>query len=189
LLALLVAGCGAATGGRLLLVDPAGQLDRAQVEAAGRPLLVRGVALVVIAAPAGDESGADFTRQLDTAGLLRAGRIAPNAIALYVSFAPRYSELRAGADWSGRLPNEALREIRLGTLNPALRAGAASDGVAATLAALDAQLAASPFGMSVSRWAWLAGVAALLLVLVSHPLRGWLSLARSGWEASLPGRS
>jgi hypothetical protein len=157
------------------------------LEAAARPLIERGVALAVIAAPSGDESGADFTRRLDAAGLLRAGRIAPDAIALYISFAPRYSELRAGTDWSARLPNEALREIRLDILNPALRSGAASDGVAAALAALDARLGAGPFGGAASRWLWFAG-AVVLLILASSTLRGWLSLARSGWEASPPGR-
>jgi hypothetical protein len=188
-LVLLVAGCGAPADGRLLLIDPAGQLERAQVEVAARPLIARGVALAVIAVPVGDQSGADFTRRLEVAGLLPDGRIAPEAIALYVSFAPRYSELRAGTNWSARLPSEALREIRLASLNPALRAGAASEGVAATLAALDAQLVPGRFGALISRWVLLAVVAAaLVLILFSHRLRGWLAWAGMSWSDSAAGR-
>jgi hypothetical protein len=190
-LALIAAGCGAASPGRLLVADEAMLLDRARVEAAAGPLLVRGAALAVIAVPAGDDSGADFTRQLDAAGLLHAGQIAPAAIALYVSFAPRYSEIRSGTDWSPRLPNEALRAIRLETLNPALRAGAASEGVAAALAALDARIEAGALGGWGSRvvWALLAGIAmVIVLTLAYNPLSRRLGRARRAWLASAPGR-
>jgi hypothetical protein len=188
---MLAAGCGAAPEGRLLLVDEAARLDRARLEAAARPLLDRGAALAVIAVPAGDDNGADFTRRLDAAGLLDAGRIAPQAIALYVSYAPRYSEIRAGTDWSARLPNEALRAVRLEVLNPALRADASSEGVAAALDALDARIEAGPPGGRGDRLAWVlyAAIAAVaLLTLAYGPLQHGLYAARRAWLESPPGQ-
>jgi uncharacterized membrane protein YgcG len=187
----LAAGCGAAPEGQLLLVDETARLDRARVEAAARPLLARGAAVAVIAVPSGDDSGADFTRRLDEVGLLRAGRIAPQAIALYVSYAPRYSEIRAGTGWSARLPGEALREIRLEILNPALRADAASDGVAAALAALDVRIEAGPLGAWGGRLAWAlyAGIAAVVvLIFAYHPLKRGLDATRRAWLASPAGQ-
>jgi hypothetical protein len=141
LLLIVLLGACASDQGRLVVVDAPGVFDQSRIAAAAQPLLARGVALAVIAVDRGDDRGDDFTRQLDETGLIQGGRIAPQAIAVYVSFDPRYSELRAGSRWSPSLPNDVLRAIRLETLNPALPAGDATGGVAATLAALDQRLA------------------------------------------------
>src|SRR5215207_1865878 len=94
-IAVLAASCGRAPGG-LVLVDQAAALDRAQIETAAAPLIELGITVAVFSVANGDQRGDDFTRRLDAAGLLRSGQIAPSAIALYVSFEPRYSEFRAG---------------------------------------------------------------------------------------------
>jgi len=104
----LAVACGRAPGG-LVFVDEAAALDRERVEAAAVPLTELGAAVAVFSVADGDQSGEDFTRRLDAAGLLRSGQIAPSAIALYISFQPRYSEFRAGGDWSTALPDAALR--------------------------------------------------------------------------------
>src|SRR5215213_8086962 len=109
---LLAASCGRSPG-TLVFVDQAAVLDRAQIEAAAAPLIELGVTVAVFTAANGDANGNDFTRRLDAAGLLRSSRIAPAAIALYISFEPRYSEFHAGADWSSVLPDATLRAIRL----------------------------------------------------------------------------
>ncbi len=85
-------------------------------------------------------------------GCCKAARSCPRASAR-ASREPRYSELRAGSRWSKALPPEALRAIRQETLNPALRAGGFADGVAATLAALDARIAnTSTFWGTATSW-------------------------------------
>src|SRR5688500_18782072 len=141
LLVVLLGACGTDQG-RLVVVDATGAFDRSRIAVAAQPLLARGVALAVIAVDRGDDRGDDFTRQLDALGLRAGDAIAPEAIALYVSFDPHYSELRAGSRWSPSLPNDLLRTIRLDALNPALRTGDATGGIAAALAALEQQLAA-----------------------------------------------
>jgi hypothetical protein len=189
LLALLLSACGAAPG-RLWLAEAGQALDRGRVEAAARPLLERGASVAVIVVERGDESGDDLTRRLDAAGMLERGAIVSDALALYVSFAPRYSELRAGGRWSRALPGDALRAIRLEHLNPELRGGRLSAGVASALAALDARLAASETlgarvaGLLTWRLAAFAGFMALLALWLT-PLGAWL------WgivEGTPPGR-
>ncbi|HWQ15338.1 MAG TPA: TPM domain-containing protein, partial [Roseiflexaceae bacterium] len=122
LLAALLAGCATAPG-RLVAVDDAGRLDRARVEAAAGPLVARGAAVAVFVVAQGDDRGEDFARRLDAVGLLRGGQIVPEGIGIYVSLAPRYSELRAGGRWSDALPPRRLRAIREEALNVELRAG------------------------------------------------------------------
>lgn len=151
LLLALLAGCTTAPG-RLAIHDETEALNRAQLEAAAAPLVARGVVLGVFLAARGDDTGADMQRRLGAAGLLAGEAIAPEAIAIYVSLTPRYSELRAGRRWSAALPDAALREIRLGALNPALRDGSPSEGVAATLGALEQRLASPPLGARLGPW-------------------------------------
>jgi hypothetical protein len=180
LLALLaLSGCGAPPAGRLSLADGSETLDGERIAAAARPLLDRGAALAVIVVERGDDSGEDLGRRLAAAGMLEGGEIAPGALALYVSFAPRYSELRAGGRWSRALPAAALRAIRLEHLNPELRGGRLSDGVAGALAALDARLtyAESPAGRIVALLTWQTlafGAFLAFLALWLSPLGGWL---------------
>lgn len=181
----LLAGCTPAPG-RLVVDDETGALDRAQAERAAAPLVARGATVAVLVAARGDETGADLARRLAAAGLLEGGQVAPGALALYVSYEPRYSELRAGARWSGRLPDGTLREVRTAALNPALREGRLAAGVAATLAALEERIANPPLVERLSRgllWVVL-GAFALAAVAVSplgERLGGW-------WRRSPPGR-
>ncbi len=181
----LLAGCAAAPGS-LLLVDETSSLDRAGVEAAAAPLLARGARVAVLVVVRGDETGEDLTRRLGEAGLLEAGQIAPAALALYVSYEPRYSELRAGTNWSKSLPDAALREARTGVLNPALRTERPAAGVAATLQALEARIASPPLLQRVVEgfvYLVLAGfaVAAVAISPLGEGIVRW-------WRRSPPGR-
>jgi uncharacterized membrane protein YgcG len=189
--ALFLSGCASA-GGRLLLVEQTVALDRADIEAAAAPLVARGAIVAVVVVERGDEQGADFARRLEAAQLLRGDAIVAEGIAVYVSLNPHYSELRAGSRWSGALPSDALRTIRQDVLNPALRAGSFTGGVAATLAALDARIAG---GWSILAWLgaavrWLAyGVtAAVLLFFAAALTRPALEWLKDAWLASPPGR-
>jgi uncharacterized membrane protein YgcG len=201
-IAMLVASCGRSPGG-LVFVDQAAALDRAQIAAAAAPLIELGATVVVFTTAQGDTNGDDFTRRLDAAGLLRSGQIAPAAIALYISFEPRYSEFRAGTDWSSALPDTTLRAIRLDTLNPALRSGDASGGVIMALAAVDERARFGPFGMrrdyaAVALWV-IIGAGMLLLVIGPRSLVDWLRWSRAGqfchdtaaslWARTPPGRA
>lgn len=138
LLSFALAGC--ATAPQLLLADGGGRLDRAEIERAAAPLLGRGATVAVLVEGEGD-TGARFARHLDAAGLLRGGEIAPEAIGVYISYAPRYSELRVGARWSGAVPPAELEAIRQG-LNDALRADDPTGGAAAALGAIDGRIGA-----------------------------------------------
>jgi uncharacterized membrane protein YgcG len=184
LIALLV-GCAAAPGS-LVLDDETGSLERAALEAAAAPLLARGARVVVIVAARGDEAGADLARRLDAAGLLEGGQVAPDALVLYVSYAPRYSELRAGTRWSRRLPATALREARTTLLNPALRDDQLVGGVAATLQALEARIASPPLSERLQTGlSALAMAGGALAVLALSPLGEWLG---HRWRRTPPGR-
>jgi hypothetical protein len=201
-LAVLAAACGRAPGG-LVVVDEAAALDRARVAAAAQPLNELGVTVAVFSVASGDTSGDDFTRRLDAAGLLQAGKIAPSALALYVSFEPRYSELRAGGDWSDALPDATLRDVRLNLLNPALRDGDATGGMVAALAELDKRARFGPFGIrrDVAAFALWAFIIVGLLVLFGLPRAIWerLRWSRLGqvchqsvadlWARTPPGRT
>jgi len=188
---LLLSGCAAASG-RLLLVDEAVALDRARIEAAAAPLIARGAIVAVVVAKSGDEQGADFVRRLQATELLRGDVIVADGIALYVSLDPRYSELRAGGRWSSALPSDALRAVRQDVLNPALRAGNFTDGVAATLAVLDTRIAggSSPLAWLGTAIRWLiyvlsAVVMLFFAVVLLKPLLDWL---KDVWLRSPPGR-
>jgi uncharacterized membrane protein YgcG len=184
-LGMLLASCSA-TAGRLLLHDEHSLLDQARIAEAAAPLIERGAVVGIFVQAQGDANGADFQRRLAAADLLEQDQIAPEVIALYVSFAPRYSELRAGTDWSRHLPDATLRQVRTEVLNPALREHQPTAGLAATLLALEAQLAGPPL---LERLQALPGSAVLALVVVSvlvailfrAPLGDW-------WRRSPPGR-
>src|SRR5215213_1346684 len=201
-IAIVAASCGRSPG-TLVFVDQAAALDRAQIEAAAAPLIELGVTVAVFTAANGDANGDDFTRRLEAAGLLRSGQIVPAAIALYISFEPRYSEFRAGADWSSVLPDATLRAIRLDTLNPALRTGDATGGVIMALAALGERARFGPFGVrrdyaAVALWI-IAGVGLVLLIIGPRAFVEWLRWSRAGqfchdtvtslWARTPPGRA
>ncbi len=180
-----LASCARAPGS-LILSDETASLDRGQLETAAAPLLARGATVIVLVADRSSAPGDDLTRRLDEAGLLTGGQVAANALVIYVNYAPRYSELRAGTRWSGRLSNATLRTIRTTVLNPALQQAELTAGVTATLEAFEARIANPPLIERLVR-----GVAAvmlvgfLLIVLAISPLG--VRLGR-WWRSSPPGR-
>jgi hypothetical protein len=135
---LLLTGCTtrAASPGRLFVTDETERLRQLEVAKAAAPLVQRGARVVVLVVERGDNSGDDLTRRLtaiNPQGYSSHNRIPPDAIAIYVSYEPRYAELRAGKNWSSALTNDALTDIRTRALNPALRSDDVTDGVAETL--------------------------------------------------------
>jgi hypothetical protein len=193
LLALVLLVTCASPPAGLLIVDELAQLDRARVALAAQPLLERRASVAVIIVGGGDDRGEDFGRRLELAGMLRGGRIRPDGIAIYISAEPRYSELRAGSAWSAALPDTTLREIRLGQLNPALRAGDISGGVAATLAALDEMVGLPALGGWLNIALIVVGMGLFGLFALRFGGRAWRgSLARRRlvqlWERTPPGR-
>jgi hypothetical protein len=135
---LLLTGCTtrAASPGRLFVSDETERLRQLEVAKAAAPLVQRGARVVVLIVERGDNSGDDLTRRLtaiNPQGYSSHDRIPPDAIAIYVSYEPRYAELRAGKNWSSALTNDALTDIRTRALNPALRSDDVTNGVAETL--------------------------------------------------------
>jgi hypothetical protein len=186
-LALLVglAGCTPQPGA-VTLDDQTGVLDPDAVAAAAAPLVSRGAQVAVFVVEQGDDTGEDLSRRLAEAGLLQGGQIAPGALAVYASYAPRYSELRAGAGWSRDLPAETLRAIRTAHLNPALQGDRLAAGVAATLQALEERIANPPLARRLLGWLGYAVLAAFAVAAVAiSPLGEWLARR---WRRSPPGR-
>ena len=134
---LLLTGCTtrAASPGRLFVSDETELLRQLEVAKAAAPLVQRGARVVVLIVERGDNSGDDLTRRLTAInqGHSSHDRIPPDAIAIYVSYEPRYAELRAGKNWSDALTNDVLTDIRTRTLNSALRKDNVTNGVAETL--------------------------------------------------------
>jgi hypothetical protein len=165
-LAFALAACGVAPPGRLLLIDTAGTLDEAGLARPASPLMARGITLALVLAESGDDSGADFAGRLAAAGMLRGGQIAPDAIGVYVSLSPRYSELRAGARWSDYLPPPTLERIRQGALNPALREGRTADAFASALSAVEGEIQAGKEREWAGLWITFGMIGVFLLGLL-----------------------
>ncbi len=141
---LLLTGCTtrAASPGRLFVTDETERLRQLEVAKAAAPLVQRGARVVVLIVQRGDNNGDDLTRRLTAInqGYSSHDRIPPDAIAIYVSYEPRYAELRAGKNWSGALTDDVLTDIRTRALNPALRSDDVTDGVAETLRRFESTL-------------------------------------------------
>ncbi|MCS6839377.1 MAG: TPM domain-containing protein [Roseiflexus sp.] len=139
---LLLTGCAAqaSSPGSLIIIDETERLNQARVAQAAAPLLQRGATVAIFIVKRGDNNGQDMTIHLANAGLRGYDRIVPNALAIYVSYEPRYSELRAGSNWSNALSQDVLHTIRTEALNPALRNGNVTDGVVETLKRFDSTL-------------------------------------------------
>jgi len=142
---LLLTGCTtrAASPGRLFVTDETERLRQLEVAKAAAPLVQRGARVVVLIVERGDNNGDDLTRRLtaiNPQGYSSHDRIAPDAIAIYVSYEPRYAELRAGKNWSSALTNDALTDIRTRALNPALRSDDVTNGVTETLRRFESAL-------------------------------------------------
>lgn len=145
LIIFLLTGCAfqSSSPGQLIINDETERLSRGRVAEAAAPLLQRGAAVAIFIVERGDNNGKDLTNRLARAGLQEHpyDRIVPHAIAIYVSYEPRYSELRAGKNWSDALSQDALYNIRTNALNPALRNGDVTTGVAETLKRSESQIA------------------------------------------------
>jgi len=141
---LLLTGCTtrAASPGRLFVSDETELLRQLEVAKAAAPLVQRGARVVVLIVERGDNSGDDLTRRLTAInqGHSSHDRIPPDAIAIYVSYEPRYAELRAGKNWSNALTNDVLTDIRTRTLNSALRKDNVTNGVTETLRRFESAL-------------------------------------------------
>lgn len=189
LAALLLAACGQPAAPALLIRDERELLDQQRVADAAAPLLAHGASVAVFVTEQGDNNGADLSRRLATENLIADGDIVPPLLVVYISYSPRYTELRAGSEWSGLLPPATLRTIREGQLNPALRAENPDDGVVATLSALESEIASTLPRQRLIGWVVLTisfGVPVVLLL--SWPARYLWRRLRRAWPASLPGR-
>lgn len=139
---LLLTGCAAkaSSPGLLIIIDETERLSQARVAQAAAPLLQRGATVAIFIVERGDNNGNDMTIHLSNAGLRGYDRIVPNALAIYVSYEPRYSELRVGSNWSAALSQDVLHTIHTEALNPALRNGNVTDGVVETLKRFESTL-------------------------------------------------
>lgn len=139
---LLLTGCAAqaSSPGHLIIIDETERLSQSRVAQAAAPLVKRGATVAIFIVERGDDNGNDMTIHLANAGLRGSDRIVPHALAIYVSYKPRYSELRAGSDWGDALSQEVLHTIRTEALNPALRNGDLTDGVVETLKRFESTL-------------------------------------------------
>jgi hypothetical protein len=110
-------------------------LDEAALRAAAGPLIEEGAIVAVYFIQAGGEP--HLRLQLEAAGLLEEGQLAPQAIVLYVSQVPRYSAVQFGADWDERL-YKSPGHYRQTVMNDYLEAGLYQDSLSRTLAAIHA---------------------------------------------------
>jgi hypothetical protein len=130
--------------GGLIYHDDANKLDRARLESAARPLLDRG-ARVAIYTVQNNGGADDFQRRLEQDGLASGGSINANLIAIYVSFNPRYSQIRGGDNWNAALKtNNNIDAIRNNELNVGLAAGDFTSGFTNALGAIDQAIASPP---------------------------------------------
>jgi uncharacterized membrane protein YgcG len=127
----------------LTIRDATETLREAPLKQASAPLLARQANIVVIIAEQAAADGRDLPNELSQLGVWNEDQIVSNGIAIYVSFEPRYSEIRVGSQWADLLPPNTLRTIRTTTLNPELRADQLETGVSATLIMLNEALVAA----------------------------------------------
>jgi uncharacterized membrane protein YgcG len=184
-LLLLLATPALAQSGSLIYHDDAGQLNRAQVTSAAQKLIARGaqVAIYTVNSNGGAD---DFQRRLEADGLAQGGSIKTNIIAIYVSYSPRYSEIRGGDKWNAALKtNNNIDAIRNNELNAGLRDNDATAGVVNALTAIDQAIANPPQaggGTSVNVGSGtftpiVLGVVFLLLLFVGGPIV-WRSFSK-----------
>jgi hypothetical protein len=130
--------------GRLYYHDDASKLDRPTIERAAQSLVERGaqVAVYTVSSDGGPE---DFLQRLQQDGLSSGNGVHPTLIAIYVSFSPRYSEIRGGDDWSAAmLTNNNIDTFRKSQLNSGLVAGDYTGGIVNTFAAIDQAILRNP---------------------------------------------
>jgi len=166
-------------------VDPGNRLDWSQIERAAQPLVERKIPLAVVVVSEGSDERVPVSERFNGTHLFSRFDPAnprPKAIGLYVSFEPRYSELVTGADWQTILDPPTLQQIRLEVLNPALRDGQLSDGVAQSLTAFEAKLMSVGFFQrwkgDIVRGAWIWGFTAMMVLIVAVTLWDFLQKPR-----------
>jgi hypothetical protein len=182
---LLLTGCTtqASSPGRLVINDETERLKNAHVAEVAAPLLQRGATVAIFIVERGDNNGDDLSERLTGVGLrgYMGNRIVPDAIAIYVSYQPRYSELRAGRNWSGALSSEALRNIRTNALNPALRNGDVTAGVVETLKRFESALAWRDVSKNLPFFGIVIIIGAAVVVTVRDMLRGNFDSYHTSW--------
>lgn len=140
---LLLTACSNRTPGQLIVDDETELLSRARVAESAEPLLQRGATVAIFIVERGNNTtnGNNLNNRLDRVGLRDSGRIASDAVAIYISYEPRNSELRVGETWSKHLPDDKLSSIRADVLDPALRDGDITTGVVESLKHVDSAIA------------------------------------------------
>lgn len=125
------------------IVDETGELDQEMVTEAAQALVARGARVGVFLIDSGGED--DALRRFQRADLAVSNAIEPDAILIYVSFDPRYSEISYGDRWNeALLTNNNAETIRLNQLNPGLASGNLTRGVVNALTAIDRSIATPP---------------------------------------------
>jgi hypothetical protein len=101
-----------------LIVDVNANLNALDMQVAARPLVERGLQVVLIFETHGNQ---DVDAKLATLGIGVGGLVPDNLLAVYVSLEPRYAEIRYGDSLRSALGGDVADQIRLNTLNPQLR--------------------------------------------------------------------
>ncbi len=172
LLALLVAPALAQSNPTI--VDETGNLDVDAVQRAAVALVERGARVGVFLVQRGGED--DALRRYQRAGLASGSAINPDAIAIYVSFNPRYSEIAYGDRWNAALrTNNNAETIRQNQLNPGLASGNVTRGVVEALTAIERSIVAPPPPaggtiVNINPVPIVAGVIFLVLLAVVGPM-------------------
>lgn len=130
--------------GQFRFRDQASELEETTVRRAAEPLLARGANVAIYTLRQGEV--ADFEALLERDGLRTQQGDENNLIAVFISYDPRYSEIRSGQNWSGTLTTRALTSIRQNELNAGLQGGNATGGVVNALEAIDEALSPSGGG-------------------------------------------
>jgi uncharacterized membrane protein YgcG len=156
------------------IVDETGNLDAAAVRRAAAPLVERGAQVGVFLVQRGGED--DALRRYQRAGLASGSAINADAIAIYVSFDPRYSEIAYGDRWNAALrTNDNVETIRQNQLNPGLASGNTTRGVVDALTAIERSIASPPVPaggtiVNINPVPIVAGVIFLVLLAVAGPM-------------------
>lgn len=101
----------------------------------------RGATVAIFIVKRGNTNGNDLNNRLDSVNLRDSRRIASHAMAIYISYEPRDSELRVGDAWSRHLQDDKLYSIRADVLDPALHSGDITTGVVESLKHVESALA------------------------------------------------
>ena len=157
------------------IVDETEQLDTAAVQRAAQPLIARGAQVgVFIVVQRGGED--DALRRYQRAGLAGGSAINADAILIYVSFDPRYSEIAYGDRWNAALrTNDNAETIRQNRLNPGLAGGNTTRGVVDALTEIERSIASPPVPaggttVTINPVPIVVGVIFLVLLAIGGPM-------------------